>query len=296
MPIGIEAFLGRKSMSANILQSVGKNGINRRDDVIAIQKQLNVIIRQLDLPPLTVDGDAGSKTITAIMEFQRRIVNLSMPDGRIDPNGRTLHALNTAAGGTAPGVVDAAPVTSGGRTVTYKSGIPADRRIVSSYAIKVIEKALEAAGMNTAVITSTIRLPAEQAEIMYENAAKDLAEQYRLYGSTGDQVIDVYKQNKTKSKAQVVELMKKKIEDLAARNMRVSLHVSTFEQYATLNIIDIGLHSTMAAAGRTFNEAKLTQAFTKLESEGYINKFIDETKKTNACWHLEIVPDAKTIL
>jgi hypothetical protein len=159
----------------------------------------------------------------------------------------------------------------------------------------VIEKALAAAGMNAAVITSTIRLPAEQAEIMYENAAKNLAEQYKLYGSTGDQVIDVYKQNKTKPKAEVTELMKKKIEELAAKDMRVSRHVSTLAKYTTLNIIDIGLNSTMVAAGGTFNKEKLTQAFTKLKTEGYINHFIDETKKTNACWHLEIVPNAKPL-
>jgi len=281
---------------ANILQSVGRNGINRRDDVIAIQKQLNVIIQQLALPPLTVDGSAGSKTIAAIEEFQRRIAKLSLPDGRVDPNGRTLEALNTAAGETEPDALRPVPVAPGGGTsVTYNSSVPADRRIVSSYAIKVIEKALEAAGMNAAVITSTIRLPAEQAEIMYENAAKNLTGQYDLYESTGDQVLDVYKQNKTKPKAEVVELMKNEIEELAAKEMRVSRHVSTVGQYATLNIIDIGFNSTKAAADKTFDEVELTRAFTKLKTDGYINQFIDETKKTNSCWHLEIVPNAKPL-
>ena len=57
-----------------------------------------------------------------------------------------------------------------------------------------------------------------------------------------------------------------------------------------------GSNSTTAAAGTTFNKDKLTAAFRKLEKDGYIKKFIDETAKTNKCWHLEIVPNAKTLV
>ena len=64
-------------------------------------------------------------------------------------------------------------------------------------------------------------------------------------------------------------------------------------RYATLNIVDIGVNSTRTAAGASFDMAKLTKAFRKLETDGYIRRFIDETAKTNQCWHLEIVPNAK---
>jgi peptidoglycan hydrolase-like protein with peptidoglycan-binding domain len=281
----------------SIFQSVGQGGLNRRDDVIAVQRHLNLVIGQLGLRPLAVDGAAGRNTIAAIIEFQRRIAKLSMADGRIDPNGRTLKALNSvgAAVGPAPAPGGLAPGSPATVTVTYKTDVPAAARIVSNYGMKVIERAVSAAGMRAAVITSTLRLPAEQAEIMYRNAAQNLVGQYRLYGSTGDQVLDVYKQNKAKPKAEVVKLMETKIEELAAKGQRVSNHVTTVAKYAALNIVDIGVGSTTTAAGPTFNKAKLTEAFRKLETDGYIRRFIDETAKTNQCWHLEIVPDAKPL-
>ena len=92
--------------------------------------------------------------------------------------------------------------------VTYKADVPAAARIVCDYGIKVIEKALTAAGMSAGVITSTLRLPDEQAEIMYRNAKANLTGQYKLYGNSGDQVLTVYKTNKASPKDEVVALMK----------------------------------------------------------------------------------------
>ena len=155
-------------------------------------------------------------------------------------------------------------------SVTYKADVPAAARIVSDYGIKVIEKALTAAGMSAGVITSTLRLPDEQAEIMYRNAKANLTGQYKLYGNSGDQVLTVYKLNKAKPKDEVVGLMKAKIEELADKGLRVSNHVTTVAKYASLNIIDIGVGSTTTAAGTTFNKDKLTAAFRKLESRKWV--------------------------
>jgi hypothetical protein len=299
-------------MPISILHSVGRDGINRQDDVRAVQGLLNGIAIQLGLQPLPVNGTVSPAMITAILEAQRKIARLPRPDGRVDPHGNTLRALNAAAaaGGAAAAVTvgaavaalaagaaagAVASVAAGTGGVTYKTDVPAAARLVSAYGIKVIEKAIDAAGMNAAVITSTLRLPAEQAAIMYRNAVQNLTGQYKLYGSTGDEVLDVYAANKAKPKAEVVELMKNKIEELANKGKRVSNHVTTVERYALLNIVDIGVGSTRTAAGATFNLAKLTEAFRKLEKDGYIKKFIDETAKTNQCWHLEIVPNAKPL-
>ena len=277
-------------MSVSILHSVGKGGVNRRDDVAAIQAQINLFIQQLGIQRLTVDGFAGPRTVGAIVEFQRKIEKLVLQNGCVDTNGGTLNALNATPGAGAP-----APAAVPTSPVTYKADVPSSARIVSAYSIKVIEQALSAAGMSAAVITSTLRPPAEQAEIMYRNATKNLTGQYALYGATGDQILDVYKANKTKPKAVVVALMEKKIEELANKGQQVSNHVTTTARYANRNIIDIGVNSTKAAAGATFDLAKLTKAFRKLETDGYIKRFIDETAKTNQCWHLEIVPNAKAI-
>lgn len=179
--------------------------------------------------------------------------------------------------------------------VTYAKDIGAAGRIVSDYAMKVVEKALAASGVKAAVITSTLRLPGEQAEIMYRMAMKNLTEQYQLYGATGDKIIDIVKANKGKDKAVVVELMKQKIEQFLTQGIRVSQHVVSLATYQKLNVLDIGLNSTMDVAGVSFSKDKLTKAFRDLEKQGYIRLLIDETAKKNSCWHLEIVPDAKKL-
>jgi hypothetical protein len=71
---------------------------------------------------------------------------------------------------------------------------------VSQYSISVIKQALINTNMPQAVITSTIRTPLEQANIMYDQAKKSLTAQFRLYGSTGDEVLKVYKNNAKKTK------------------------------------------------------------------------------------------------
>jgi putative chitinase len=77
-----------------IEQSVGRNGVNQRRDVKTIQLALNMNLgRLVPLAPLAVDGGIGGATITAIEEFQRRVMSQTTPDGRVDPNGRTLKEL-----------------------------------------------------------------------------------------------------------------------------------------------------------------------------------------------------------
>ena len=75
-----------------IVASVGRGGLNRTEDVLLVQELLN---RHIQAPqqPLVVDGVMSSRTITAIEAFQRRVVNIHRPDGRIDPGDRTMAAL-----------------------------------------------------------------------------------------------------------------------------------------------------------------------------------------------------------
>lgn len=83
----------------NILASVGQGGVNRKADVLAIQKAFNQI------PPnkgglntkLKEDGLIGPKTIGTIIKFQRSNVGLAH-DGRIDANRATLARINTLLG------------------------------------------------------------------------------------------------------------------------------------------------------------------------------------------------------
>jgi len=79
---------------SDISSSVGKGGVNQRHDVITVQTLLNDNIRKFGpLTDLKVDGLAGPHTVAAIEAFQRRLVGMSQPDGRVDPHGPTLKAL-----------------------------------------------------------------------------------------------------------------------------------------------------------------------------------------------------------
>lgn len=86
-----------------IMQSVGRGGANRPNDVRAIQQLLNQGLRRIpSFRPLAVDGMVGPKTIAAIEMFQRQVMRWGRADGRVDPRGQTLQALNQQAGGAPP--------------------------------------------------------------------------------------------------------------------------------------------------------------------------------------------------
>lgn len=85
-------------MKIAIMKSVGENARNIESDVKKIQLALNNFIKSNELKPLDLlynDGIAGRKTKYAIREFQRKIVGMSYPDGRVDPNGKTIRHLES---------------------------------------------------------------------------------------------------------------------------------------------------------------------------------------------------------
>jgi len=272
-----------------ITKSVGNGGANLPADVGVVRQLLAGFVAKAGKPPLAT-GPMDPPTIDAITRFQAEVMHLGKPDGRVDPGGKTIGALLAAAAKPA----DPAPAAET-ISVTYGTGVAEAAQLVSPYAIAVIRKALAMAGMKAAVITSTLRLPGEQAATMYKNAVANLQAQFNLYGATGDEVLTVYRDNKSKPAEAVIALMAKKIEGQLAAGRQVSRHVTTTAGYAKLNVIDLGVNSTRAAAGPTFNLAGLTKAFARLQAEGFIKTFIDETAKSNTCWHLEIVPHARPL-
>ena len=80
--------------------SVGRGGENQPADVVAIEGRLRV----LGFMPLGTGIDAVGD---AIERYQRTVVRLPHPDGRVDPGGATLRALN--AGWLAPQATAATP-------------------------------------------------------------------------------------------------------------------------------------------------------------------------------------------
>ena len=83
---------------ADIRASVGRGGRNQRQDVTIVQRLLNRCIQLIaPIPALKVNGLVDAPTIAAIEAFQRKVALLRRPDGRVDPRGRTITALNSRA-------------------------------------------------------------------------------------------------------------------------------------------------------------------------------------------------------
>lgn len=74
--------------------SVGNKGKNFESDVRCIQSLINKKIHLLfPLMKLKVDGKCGPITIGLIAEYQRRVLKMAKPDGRIDPQKTTFNHL-----------------------------------------------------------------------------------------------------------------------------------------------------------------------------------------------------------
>ena len=82
-------------MMPSILAPVGRNAPNHPPDVRVVQTLLNAIPARAGGPSrsLKVDGLAWAKTVGAIEHFQRAALGFKWPDGRVDPDGKTVKAL-----------------------------------------------------------------------------------------------------------------------------------------------------------------------------------------------------------
>jgi hypothetical protein len=84
-------------------QSVGRRGVNQRDDVKLVQSLL--LARGFGRVG-DADGICGRNTIAAIIDYQRGF--LRQPDGRVDPGGTSWKHLS----GTYTGITNAPPSTA----------------------------------------------------------------------------------------------------------------------------------------------------------------------------------------
>jgi len=80
----------------SISAAVGKGPVvpNLPNDVIVIKKLLNAQSGASFLRPLLVDSSVTPEFIARIETFQKQVVRMALPDGRVDPTGKTLLALN----------------------------------------------------------------------------------------------------------------------------------------------------------------------------------------------------------
>jgi hypothetical protein len=247
-----------KGAAETIQSSVGRMGVNRRDDVRVIQELLNRNLSHLiGFRPTVVSGNCDPQTIALIEQFQQRVVGLARPDGRVDPGGRTLAALNGDRRPSTPAAV-ADPVLEGNALPPAAAG--------------VLKEILKSAGIARAKVTSVSRTPADQARVMYDNCVGKGAQYNKnMYANAGDRVIDVYTANKDKARAVVIQLMLDKINEIGPG--KVSKHIS--ETHYTF---DVAPSSIPAEKHKAFRAA--------IEAHKAVSKLI--APPTDPAFHIEI--------
>lgn len=80
-------------MAEKLSASVGKKGKNNPEDVMIIQKLLNLFADEVGFSKMNTDGQHSTKLEKAIGLFQTNICNFKA-DERVDPGKNTLKALN----------------------------------------------------------------------------------------------------------------------------------------------------------------------------------------------------------
>jgi len=80
--------------------------MNDHSDVLQVQKKLNKNLHLMGTAlPFPEDGTLDERTQEGIIVFQRVAVRISVPDGRVDPHGRTWAMLAGDQGQTTPSFV-----------------------------------------------------------------------------------------------------------------------------------------------------------------------------------------------
>lgn len=158
-------------------------------------------------------------------------------------------------------------------------GKNAKKEFVTNFSLKVLEDILQAAGLNSALISSTARPPADQARVMFNNIeSTGVAAQKKLYAAAGDAVIDEYVKAKAAKKTpiEIKAAMEAKI--IAIGPTKVSHHAADPN---VLCVFDIAPSSIAKKA-----------AFEKaVKADKRVKKFI--IPPLDPGYHLEIPQPAK---
>jgi len=151
--------------------------------------------------------------------------------------------------------------------------LPLDARLI-------LQDIMVAAGVQQCEITSVARTPADQARVMYENCIgtgpqQGPVNQKALYKLPGQVVVDVFEQNRTLPRNQVIALMLSKIIELGPQT--VSRHCC---DPATVTVFDIGPSTVTPQDKRPAFEAAV-------QADRRVAKFLSP-HTADPAYHLEI--------
>jgi hypothetical protein len=158
--------------------------------------------------------------------------------------------------------------------IAVKFGPNAKAEDVTPFSLEVLKDILRAAGLTSAMVSSTARKPSEQARVMYNNiVSQGVARQKQLYAAPGRSVIDVYVKSKAAGKTpdQIKADMEAKI--IAVGPSKISHHAADPK---ILNVFDV-------APSSITNKKAFEKAVT---SDKRVAKFLLPPKDPG--YHLEI--------
>lgn len=167
---------------AKITRAVGRGVKNSNKKEVSLVQQLLNRHRKPPLRQISTEGTVGPETIGAIEEFQRRVVKMSQPDGRVDPNGTTLRLLSegdAALVGPTPGMDPLTPATTSywgpgpfshpdaAKVVLNYRTQDNGKRVVqlNTAAENLLKSILASCGLKGAHLNSTLRTWHDQARI-----------------------------------------------------------------------------------------------------------------------------------
>ncbi|OWP82742.1 hypothetical protein BWK59_14260 [Flavobacterium davisii] len=159
-------------------------------------------------------------------------------------------------------------------TLQINYGPNANRNYVSTHTVGILNRIAKEANVNSLTITSTLRSPEDQVRAMYNNLQRQgVKRQKQLYGSAGDQVIDLYAKAKLKglSADEIKAKMLEKIMGIGPS--KVSKHCGDPN---VLNVIDI-------APSTIVNKRSFINAVSGSQE---VSKFLQPP--TDPAYHLEI--------
>lgn len=154
--------------------------------------------------------------------------------------------------------------------ITITFGANAKKQDVTDFSLEVLRDILRAAGLKSALISSTARTPADQARVMYNNlVAKGVAHQKKLYAAAGDSVIDVYAASKAagKNATQIKADMEAKI--VAVGPTKVSHHAADPKVLCVFDVAPSSISNKSAFEKAVVADTRVAKFLTPPGDPGY---------------------------
>ena len=258
----------------NARDTLGENPITAVTQVVQ-QTAFNTIGQVLKNKPLQKQPTTTQKTPPPKQEEKVK----PQPQQKEPPRQKNTH---TEQGGKPLTVVGREREANSSVRIIFSSSVNEyQRSLVSNKTKEVLESLAKLSGKKQLVITSTIRTPRKQAELMYNPTA--------TYGKYGTEIIKIANAGKRQGESKEVTLgkMVQKILEFQKQNRKVSLHCVSEEAYKKLNVIDLGINSNGLSSAA--EQKKFYEYCIQLSNKGLIKTILyPGNNPGEGAFHLEI--------